>query len=445
MSVVSVAAVRLRLHPVAWLLIATLAAASMWFYVDRILIPYQKRDAAAHGHPRGNLSDLYPRWLGARELLLRGRNPYSAAITTEIQQGYYGRPLDPSDPNDPRDKQAFAYPIYVVFVLAPTVKLPFATAQAGFFWLLAALAALSVPCWFRTLQWKPPAWAQLVCMVLTLGSFPVVQGIKLQQLSLLVAGILAACAAGLAAGYLFFAGVLLALATIKPQLTWPLAAWLLLWAVSECRLRWKFVAGFAAAMAVFFAAGELILPGWLGMFLQGILEYHQYTQNQSVLGPLLGVSSARILECLAVAACVFCLWPARHYSPSSLNFGRNLGLVLALTVLIVPMYAPYNQILLLPAILSSIREAAGWGESSHVLRLARILAGLLLIWPWIATVGLMAASPFLTPQRPPSVWLPLYSNFAFPIVVFGISFLEVYRNRRKIASQRSIPAGRAQL
>jgi len=98
-------------------------------------------------------------------------------------------------------------------------------------------------------------------------------------------------------------------------------------------------------------------------------------------------------------------------------------------VLIVPMYAPYNQILLLPAILSSIRDAAARRESSPVLRPARVFGGLLLIWPWIAAVILTAAAFLFTPARRPSVWLPFYSNFAFPIVVFGISFLEVYGNQ----------------
>ena len=77
------------------LLLALLFAGSMWFYVQRVLVPYQKADAAAHGRPRGNLSDLYPRWLGARELLLHHRDPYSPEVTREIQIGYYGRPLDP--------------------------------------------------------------------------------------------------------------------------------------------------------------------------------------------------------------------------------------------------------------------------------------------------------------------------------------------------------------
>src|SRR5712675_3536284 len=83
------------------LTVAILAAASMWFYVDRILIGYQIADAAAQQRPRGNLSDLYPRWLGARELLLHHRNPYSPAIAVEIQRGYYGRTIDAARPDDP--------------------------------------------------------------------------------------------------------------------------------------------------------------------------------------------------------------------------------------------------------------------------------------------------------------------------------------------------------
>ena len=118
---------------------ALLLAGSMWFYVQHVLIPHQQSEAALYGIPRGNLSDLYPRWLGARELLLHHRNPYSAEVTREIQAGYYGRPLDPALPHDPKDEQRFAYPAYVVFLLAPTITLPFAVAQKAFLWLLVGL------------------------------------------------------------------------------------------------------------------------------------------------------------------------------------------------------------------------------------------------------------------------------------------------------------------
>ena len=106
--------------------LALLAWASMWFYVQRIVVPHQEKEAAEREQPRGNLSDLYPRWLGSRELLLRGRDPYSREVTLEIQEGYWGRQLDPARPNDPKDQQGFAYPVYVVFLLAPTVHLDFA-------------------------------------------------------------------------------------------------------------------------------------------------------------------------------------------------------------------------------------------------------------------------------------------------------------------------------
>ena len=124
-----------------------LVCAGMWLYVDRVLIAHQWADAAVRGIPRENLSDLYPSWLASRELLLYHRDPYTREITREIQAGYYGRPIDPASPNDPTNQQAFAYPVYVAFLLAPTIRLPFSEVQVIFRWLLAGLTALSVVLW----------------------------------------------------------------------------------------------------------------------------------------------------------------------------------------------------------------------------------------------------------------------------------------------------------
>ncbi len=181
-----------RMHTGFGLTLALLAAAGMWFYVDQILVKYQVADAAANGRPRGNLSDLYPRWLGARELLLHRQNPYSDAITVEIQKGYYGRTLDPARANDPRDRQGFAYPVYVVFLLAPLIAVPFPVLHIIFPWFLAALTVVSVWLWLRALHWKAPPLVIVIIIVLLLGSFPTVQGIKLEQLSLVVVALLAA-------------------------------------------------------------------------------------------------------------------------------------------------------------------------------------------------------------------------------------------------------------
>ena len=409
--------------------IAIAAAASTWFYVNQILRAQQIADAAQHARPRGNLSDLYPRWLGARELLLHGRNPYGPDITQEIQQGYYGRPLDPNRPDDPKDQQGFAYPAYVVFLLAPTARLPFSAVQTGFRWLLFALVVVSGLLWFRVVQWRPSYETRLIAITLMLGWWPMVQGIKLQQLTLLVAGLLSVCGVCLTGGWLLLGGGLLALATIKPQLAWPLVAWLLLWAASDWRLRWRFVVGFGIAMLLLFGAAQLLLPGWLGMFVSAIGQYHQYTHNQSVLVWMFGSTLGRIAEAISVIACASYVWRTRQEASSSVAFGQSFALVLALTVVIVPMFAPYNQVLLVPAILMLIRRDPGHETIIPAIRLARILGGFLVAWPWIASLGLTLAYLWLTPGIRQHVWqMPLWSNFWVPIFIFGLAVVDCWMN-----------------
>lgn len=416
------------------LAVALLASASTWFYVNRIVRPEQVAQAAAHGSPRGNLSDLYPRWLGARELLRGGRNPYSAEITKEIQRGYYGRELDPARADDPKDQQGFAYPVYVVFLLAPTIGLPFEEVQTGFRWLLIAIAAGSVLLWLRVLRWRVGWMGAVSLMVLLAGWLPMVQGIKLQQLTLLVAGFLAACAALMNGGWLFSAGVVLALATIKPQLAWPIVAWLLVWAVFQWRARWRLLVGFGLVMALLLGGAEVILPGWLRMFFAAIGQYHQYTQNQSVLVFLFGSIAGRVLEFLCVVACAACVWRVRREAASSAAFGESLALVLALTALVVPMFAPYNQVLLVPVILVWLRGTSSSSESEAerrlpALRVLGFVTAAFLLWPWIATAGLTVAYPWLTPLWRGKIYLlPFYSNFHVPIFVYGLGLLNTWLN-----------------
>ena len=406
------------------LFVAALAAASMWFYVDHILVGFQVADAAAHERPRGNLSDLYPRWLGARELLLRRRNPYGDDITKEIQKGYYGRELDAKRPNDPKDQQGFAYPVYVVFLLAPLIGLPFHGVQLFFHWLLLALTAASVWLWLRALRWHLPPLAIVICIVFTLGCFPAVQGIKLQQLSLLVAALLAASAACASGGFLFCSGVLLALATIKPQLAWPLVAWMLLWAAGDWRKRRRFVFGLGIAISLLLAAAEIVLPGWLPRFVRALGQYHRYTQSQSVLLLPWGISG--IFIAAAVLACAWLLWKLRLVAPDGKDFGVATALVLALTVLVVPMYAPYNQLLLLPAILVVFRDGPELVSQSRGFRFLYIAGALALVWQWIASAGLSVAYLLGARAWAMTAWkAPFLATFTLPVFVFALVFLEV--------------------
>jgi hypothetical protein len=425
--------------------IALLCAGTMWFYVQCVLIPYEKADSAAHQRPRGNLSDLYPRWLGARELLLHHRNPYGSDITTEIQKGYYGRELDPARADDPRDRQGFVYPVYVVFLLAPLIGFPFHGVQIFFYWLLVGLTVASVWLWLRALRWRLTRMAVASCIVLTLGSFPAVQGIKLQQLSLLVAALLAGSVACVASGFLFFGGVLLALATIKPQLAWPLVAWLLLWAVSDWQARRKFVLGFGLVMALLLGGAEIILPGWWRMFAGAIGQYHQYTQNQSVIevmlnevlgsvaGGTMGRVGAQILAVIAALACAPLLWKLRRQQADASGFIAATALVLALTVLVIPMYAPYNQVLLLPVILLLAREQAAFVSRSRARRLPYAVGALLLGWQWAASLGLSVVYLLVSRASALDGWQwPLFATFALPVWVFALIFFHAKDEPRRV-------------
>ena len=410
-----------------WLLLAMIAAASMWFYVNAILRAHQIADAAARQIPRGNLSDLYPRWLGTRELLLRHRNPYSREVTLAIQEGYYGRRLDPSRPNDPQDQQAFAYPVYVVFLLAPLIGVPFPVLQIVFYWLLAALTALSVWLWLRALRWRISLLALAIVIVLALGSFPAVQGIKLQQLSLLVAALLAASAACVARGSLLCAGALLAVATIKPQLALPLVVWLLLWAASDWRARRQLVVGFALVMVVLLGGAEIVLPGWRRLFIAAIRDYHRYTHNQSILEQFVPAAwAARTLAAAAALACAIFAWESRCDSAGEERFSRATAAVMALTVLIVPMYAPYNQLLLLPAILALVSDWRDLLARAPAHRIVAFAAMLALVWPWIASLGLSAAYFLRSPEWAMSRWQwPLWTTFYLPVLVFALALLNL--------------------
>jgi len=408
----------------------------MWFYVQTMLIRHQEVYAAAHERPRGNLSDLYPRWLGARELLLHHRDPYSPEVTREIQSGYYGRPLDPNRADDPKDQQGFAYPVYVVFLLAPTIGLPFPVVQSGLRWLLLILTLASVPLWLRVLRWRPQIAVTAILMILTIGSFPVVQGVKLQQLSLFVGSLLAAGGAALVAGYFSLAGFLLAVATIKPQLVLPTVAWLVLWAISDWRKRWRFVGSLGATMAVLFGASEYILPRWMARFGEAVGAYRQYTGGTGSLlevltTPMLGKASA-VAAVIAVAAVG---WRFRRVTHDSAAFSTILALILAVTLAIVPTFAPYNQILLLPGVFMIANSWKSLWNRNRPTRAACVVGLLVFFWPWLAACGLTVVWLFRSAGALERAWtVPLYTSVAMPLVVLGLLSLCAIESLRALPS-----------
>jgi hypothetical protein len=415
-------------NPVWIVLLSAVCMAGMWLYVQRVLVAYQIADAIAHDRPRGMLSDLYPRWLGARELLLHGRDPYSAAITREIQTGYYGRPIDSARPNDPKDQQAFAYPVYVAFYLAPLIGLPFDLVQKVFFWFLVVLAVALIPLCLSFLRWQLPMWTQANLALLMIGSLPMVQALKLQQMTIVVAALLAIALVALVRGHGTTAGVLLALATIKPQLVFILLLWLVIWTLADWKQRHRWFVSFLITMAILLGASQIWLPNWLFSFWNAMHAYQQYTGVEPALQRLIPLPWTWLPMAGTIVGLAWIAWLNRKSDADTASFISTTCAVLAVTLLVVPTIAIYNQVLLTPALLLLGREWSAiraWGNSGRVW-LGIVLV--LLAWQWVSSTALVLTSFFASPTVVQKMWaVPGWTALMLPVAVAALTFIVAYR------------------
>lgn len=408
-------------------LLAILAAFSMWYYVHGVLIPCQQADAARTGQPRGNQSDLYPAWLATHEFLLHGRNPYSAEVTRDIQRGYWGRTLD--RPHDPKDQARFAYPLYVIFLLAPVAIGSFHAVRPVFAIVLALLTGLSVLLWTRAFGIRVRPVSIAIILLAMMGTFPVFQGLVLQQLTLLVAALLAASAAALAGGQFAIAGALLAVASIKPHLVFPVVLWLLVWSLTDWRKRRNFIFGFSAAMAVLLLASEIALPGWFAAWWNSLRAYIGYHESEPLLILYFGRFLGTLAEYALIAATALVCWRSRREIAGSLRFGFALALLLTTVVLTTPVWHTYDQIFLLPA---AIWIAFNWkrGMVFHSIgRLIYILAALIVGGGSVAALALTCVS-FWSPATAlrwqvaplaPVIFVPIAILFALILPGFNLN------------------------
>jgi hypothetical protein len=375
------------------------------------------------GHP----GDIYQRWLGSRELLLNGRNPYGDEVTEEIQIGLNGHKYDS---RRDRAEQRFYYPVYVVFLMAPTVRLPFPVVKELFAILLLVLTAVSVPLWLDFLQWRITPMQQFLVIVLTLASMPALQGIYLQNLGLLVSALIAGGCFAARRGWLILAGSLLAFSTIKPHLVLPLAGCLFIWSMGGWSERRKLVWSFLLSMAVLILAGELILPGWVTQCLRGILVYPEKSNGVSPLQLAFTRPLGLLLALPVMAGTVYLSWRLRRAPAFSAQFCLMVIAVLAATLVVTPSLVPYSDLQLLPAVLLLLKERKEiWGLGRWA-RHTLVAALSLVAWPYVATVFLAVIASVL-PSLASRLWVaPLAVMPILPLfLVAGLAWEVVLQLR----------------
>jgi Glycosyltransferase family 87 len=392
-----------------WLITAVICATSMQFYTAKIW---------SVGQPT-RFSDLYAPWWGSHEVLVHGRNPYTPAVAHEIQTFIYGAPVSLGASGDPDDLSGgFAYPLYVAFLLWPAVHLPFALVQSLFTWIAAALTLGSILLWLRALQFRGSLLEWFTIVLFALGNFPVLQGIHLQNLSLVAAALLTFSLVLLSKEYLTLAGFVLAASTFKPQFTVVVLPWLALWTLSRWRQRQRLAWSFLASMCVLMGVSELLLPGWLRDFIQVVRAYTHYTFGRSLLDLWFTPHAGSFASAgLLLAVLVLC-WKFRHVGGQAPHLFLVVGIMLAATITVIPTLAPHTQLLLLPGLLCLYHYRSILWSSHRFARLALVALCLLLAWPWLAAIILALASPLFSTNEVLHWWeLPLYTSPVLPLAV----------------------------
>lgn len=412
--------------PLGIFFLALVGAASFLYYYFDVFMPRVQDATAARGLGNGYSlgGDFYPIWLTSREWIHNHRDPYGPEMASEIQTGLFGRPLDASIPSDYKDLRRFAHPAFTDLLFWPLAELPFPISRIVVVCLLAAMTFASVLLWLRALAWHP-AWSGYgVILLLALCSYPALEGLYAGQLGLMVAFLLAAAILALQRDRFLLAGILMALTTIKPQVTALVILYLLLWSLHDWRARGRFCLGMFSTLVLLVGTSLAVSPHWIQSWIHTVLAYRHYTRPPLVfevltspLGPRLADPAAIVLTAASIIFCIWAAWLNRAAASSSLAFWFTLTLSLTITTItILPGQAVYDHLILIPGILVLARHRRNLCDSGPLPRALFWISSFVLLWPWIAAFGMIVVHPWLSP----SLSLPLRSAASLPFAVLAL-------------------------
>lgn len=316
----------------------------------------------------GTHTDLMPRWIGSRAAL-EGENPYSAEVLRQIQTAYYGHPVSGSENLDP---QLFLYPAPIILFIAPLTRLSWQATGLVFLLIICPMLIWSFWLCIRSLGLHLSTSRTAVILLLAFFSLPVMWGLRLQQPTLAVAILIFAAMFLLTRDHELVPGMLLAMATIKPQLVLPLLVWLCLWAVVQ--RRWVLPASFTGALTLIWYATDRIVPHWFSLWRASLRDYSGATRSAFPLEAPFGHWVGLAITVALTAACGITFWRMRRCAPGSPEFGVAVSLALAGALNLVTSHVLmiYNDVLLLPAflLLFFAKPAGRWPAFLRIFALA---------------------------------------------------------------------------
>jgi hypothetical protein len=324
-------------------LASVIGAVSISYYFFGLLIPYTQQtkvDRGLGGYAFCVSGDFYQIWAVSKHL---HRSPYTESVKKDLEDFMFARPL--GRPGDP-PSIPYSYPFYTNILALPVTLFSFQLLARAVPVVMMIILAFSVR--LLSSEIGVPGLLRGPLIVLTLTAFPILEGIYQGQPAIIV-GVLATTVlyAAMREKY-FVSGCLLAASLIKPQMTWMLAAWMLLWAISN--RKWRLLAGFLILYSAILGISLVLVHDWIWDWIRCVRTYARHTPpplTQYVLGREIGLAVTVVLIAFASGMC----WRGRK---SSVIFLGSLMLLMA--VLITPSgAADHDQVVIVPAILWRVR------------------------------------------------------------------------------------------
>jgi hypothetical protein len=126
---------------------------------------------------------------------------------------------------------------------------------------------------------------------------------------------------------------------------------------------------------------------------------------------------------VSIIVALMLAWRGRAAVSTSFQFLMTLGLLLAITTItILPGQAVYDHLILLPGILLLIRYRVEIRSAGPAARTLLITAAVVLFWPWVAALAVVALRPVAPAivDALPIFSLPIRTAASLPFAVLAL-------------------------
>jgi hypothetical protein len=297
--------------------------------------------------PGGN--DSIPSWIGVKAWVFENINPYSTEVTIRGGKMVYG-PVDYLR----KDKEIFAYPFYTLFLYIPFIWMNFEWARAINMLLLEFSILLMIILSIKIMKWDPPRWLYISTIFFGLFLYYSVRTIILWQVAGYVALFITLALWGIKEHQDVFAGVCLAMASIKPQMVFFIIP--IIFIEGLLFKRFKLSLSIIITLFILFALSSIFLPTWIFDMVNQMKNYTEYIHIGSpiniithIMFPFLGNITELILIVLLIIWLIYEWFQVKSLENG--HFTWTYLLTLVITNLIIISVATTNYLMMFPTMI----------------------------------------------------------------------------------------------